>query len=411
VQQLLHPLCLTLAVAGFLLLLWPPGHLRQDRALAALAGIYGCSALSFLVSLDAVWRLLDEVTGRPSTGILVAFCSVVALLTLQPVVLAYWALPPDQARRRARLCTAAGVAVVLALTLLFFQLTPAGRTTPQGFTANYIHTAAYQAYLTLYVVVYAIGETVLALGCWQATRRTDQVWIARGLRIVGVGALLTLGYSAVRLADVGAALADVRPPSAAVENFAWLCADGGTTLTLAGFFVPTMAVHVIPRIRGWVRANNDYRNLATLWEALHHAVPTVALQPARTTVTHRIRLWNTGWHLYRRAVEIRDGQCALEHHLEESVRTAAEQRHRAAGLTGTELAAAVTAEQLRAALVAHRRGETPETPTEYADAGTREDVRTPQDDIRALLLVAAHFQTPFTEQESATHGSDASVRP
>ncbi|MDF3290582.1 MAB_1171c family putative transporter [Streptomyces silvisoli] len=410
-QQFLHPLCLTLAIAGFLLLLWPPRYLRQDLALAALVGVYGFSALSFLVSLEPVWRVLDEVTGRPSTGILVAFSSVVALLALQPVVLAYWALPPDKARNRARLCTGAGAVVILALTLLFFQLTPAGRTTPQGFTANYIHTAAYRTYLTLYVVVYAIGETVLAVGCWQAARRTGQVWIARGLRIVGVGALLTLGYSAVRLADVGAALAHVSPPPAAIENFAWLCADGGTTLTLVGFFVPIMAVHVVPHVRTWARANSDYQSLAPLWEALHHAVPTVALQPARTAVTARVRLWNTSWHLYRRAVEIRDAQCALESHLEESVRDEAERRHRAAGLTGTELTSAVTADQLRAALVAYRSEKSPKAPTEYADAGTREEVCTPQDDVRALLRIAAHFETPFTEQESATHGSDASVRP
>ncbi len=410
-QQFLHPLCLTLAVAGFLLLLWPPRHVRQDRALAALVGVYGFSAVSFLVSLDPVWKVLDQVTGRPSTGILAAFGSVVALLALQPVVLAYWALPADRARGRARLCLAAGAVVIAALALLFFQLTPVGRTTPQGFTANYIHTAAYQAYLTLYVVVYAVGESVLTVGCWQAARRTGQVWIARGLHVVGVGALLTLGYSAVRLADVGSALVHVRPPSAAIENLAWVCADGGTTLSLVGFFVPTMAVHVVPNVRTWARANSDYQSLAPLWEALHRAVPTLALQPARTTVTARVRLWNTSWHLYRRAVEIRDGQCALESHLEESVRSAAEQRHRAAGLTGTELTSAVTADQLRAALVAHRREQSPQTPTEYADAGTREDVRTPQDDVRALLRIAAHFEAPPTEEESAPHGSDATVRP
>jgi hypothetical protein len=83
------------------------------------------------------------------------------------------------------------------------------------------------------------------------------------------------------------------------------------------------------------------------------------------------------------------------------VRSAAEQHHRATGLTGTELASAVTADQLRAALLAHNRSQSPQTPTGYADASARENVLTPDDGIRALLLIAAHFDTPFTKQEAA----------
>jgi len=55
-------------------------------------------------------------------------------------------------------------------------------------------------------------------------------------------------------------------------------------------------------------------------------------------------------------------------------------RHRAAGLTGAEL-------------TAYRRGETLQDPAEYADAATREDLRTPDDDVRALVRIAAHFTT------------------
>ncbi|WP_425576268.1 DUF6545 domain-containing protein [Streptomyces glaucosporus] len=58
-----------------------------------------------------------------------------------------------------------------------------------------------------------------------------------------------------------------------------------------------------------------------------------------------------------------------------------------------ELAAAVTADQLRAALAAHRSGETPQDPAGYADTTAREELRTPDDDVRALLRIAAHFTT------------------
>ncbi|MCB5910843.1 MAB_1171c family putative transporter [Streptomyces pinistramenti] len=399
-QQLLHPLCAALAMTGFLLLLRSPRRLRQDPALAALACVYGFCALSFLVSIAPVWTLLGDATGRPAIGILAAFATVVAQVSHQPVVLAHWVLPPERARQRARLCRGAGAAVILALTVLFLQLPRTGRTTPQGITAAYLHNGTYQAYLALYVLVYCAGQAVLALGCRTAARRTDQAWIARGLRIVGAGAVLTFGYSAIRLAGVGAALSGLSRPSPAVESFAWLCADGGNALVLTGFFLPTVAVHVVPHVRAGIRAHRDYRSLAPLWEAVHRALPTIALQPARTPAASRLRLWDTTWHLYRRTVEIRDGQWALRHRLEESVRSASERRHRAAGLDGAELACAVTADQLRAALTAHRHDVAPQTPAEYADAGTREDVRTPDDDVRALLRIAAHFTPAPAEQET-----------
>ncbi|MEU6484882.1 MAB_1171c family putative transporter [Streptomyces sp. NPDC046887] len=402
-QQLLHPVSAILASAGFLLLLWPPRHLRKDRSLAALAGVYGFCALSFLVSLEPVWVLLGDSTGLPAIGILAAFTTVTVQVSLQPVALAYWVLPPGKAAQRARLCLGAGAVAVLGLVVLFLQLPSSGRTTPQTITAQYIHFGAYQAYLSLYIVTYTVGQTALAVGCWTAARRTDQAWVARGLRLVGAGAVLTLGYSAIRLAGIATRLFDQHPLPPAVEGLAWICADGGNTLVLIGFFIPTLAVHVVPRVRAWTRAQRDYRRLASLWEAVHRTVPGVALQPARTVA--RLYVWDPAWHLYRRTVEIRDGQWALRHHLDESVRSSAERHHRAAGLTGAELASAVTADQLRAALGAYRRDEPPRTPAEYADAGTRELVRTPDDDVRELLRIAAHYDTSPTRQEVATPGS------
>jgi hypothetical protein len=399
VQQLLHPICLALAIIGFFLLLWPPGRLLQDRALTALVGAYACSALSFLVSLEPVWRVMDTVTGRASSGILFAFAAVVTMLALHLVTLVYWDLPPDRARRRARWSLAAGVAVVTTLAVLFFQLTPAGASTPQGFTANYLHDGFYQAYLTLYIVVYTCGEVALAIGCWRTARRTGQAWIARGLRVVAAGMVLTFGYSAVRLAAVGTALFGLPALPPAAEDFAWLCADGGSLLALAGWLIPTVAVHTVPHLQASLRAYRGYLALAPLWEALHQAVPTIALQPG-AALTTPLRLLRPRWHLYRRTVEIRDGQWALREFLEESVRRASDARHQAAGLAGADLSAAVTADQLRAALDAHRRGLAPQERAEYADADTRETLRTPDDDVRALLRIAAHFTTE-PEQEPA----------
>ncbi|GAA2273930.1 MULTISPECIES: MAB_1171c family putative transporter [Kitasatospora] len=401
-QQLLHPLCLTLAVTGFLVLLWPPRYLRRDRALTALVGVYGLSALSFLVSIDPVWGLLGDATGNPSIGILAAFGTVTAQVTLQIVVLADWVLPHEKARSRTRLCLAAGAAVIAALVVLFLLLPASGRISPQAFTARYIHVGVYQTFLTLYIGAYTIGQGILAVVCWRRAGGTRGTWIARGLRIVGAGALLTFGYSTIRLVDVAAAVFGFTPLSRSAERFAWLCADGGSTLVLMGFLIPTLAIHIVPRARAWGRAYRDHQRLAPLWHAVYEALPTIALHTHRAASAHGPSLWGATWHLYRRAVEIRDGQWALRHHLDESVRRAAEARYAATGLRGAELAAAVTADQLRGALTAYHRNESPKTPTEYADAGIRDDVRTPNDDVRALLRIAAHFEAVSEHEDAAT---------
>ncbi|MDH6120862.1 hypothetical protein ABH930_004985 [Kitasatospora sp. GAS204A] len=399
-QQFLHPVCLTLAVTGFLILLCPPRHLGRDRALTALVGMYGLSGFSFLVSLDPVWAFLGRTTGNPAIGILASFGIVTALETLELIVLAHWVLPPEKARRTVRLCLAAGAAVIAALATLFLLLPVTGAVSPQAFTAKYIHSGIYQAFLTLYIGAYAIGEGIAAVVCWRRAGGTGEPWIARGLRVVGAGALLTFGYSAVRLVDVATAVFGLPHASAQAENFAWLCADGGTTLQLTGFFIPTLAVHAVPRARAWASAYRNYQRLAPLWHRVHDALPTIALQTSRHASADRPPVWGATWHLYRRTVEIRDGQWALRHHLDASVRHAAETRHTSAGLRGAELAAAVTADQLRGALTAYHRNESPKAPTAYADAGDRDEVRTPDDDVRALLRIAAHFATAAAHEDA-----------
>lgn len=391
-MQQLHPLCLALTTVGFVLLLWPPHRLRPDPALAALCATWGLSALSFAVSLEPVWKALDAALGRPSTGAQFAFGSVVALMACQLITLAYWSLSREAARARARVSLAAATVLIATLTVLFFELTPRS-STPQDFTSAYVHTGVYQAYLTLYNLAYTVGEILLAMGCLAAARRTGQVWVARGLRLAAFGAVLTLGYSGVRLAAVALAVLDDRRLPAAAESAAWICADGGTTLVLTGWFVPTLAHVVAPQVGAWARAHRDFRRLGPLWSDLCAAVPTIALAPARTAAAETLRLRGIGWHLYRRVTEIRDGQWALRHYVDASVRQQAEERRQAAGLEGHELAAAVTADQIRHALRAftHHQSAERRTLTEYADAPFREATRTPDDEVTALLRIADHY--------------------
>lgn len=408
-QQLLHPICLGLAIAGLLVLVSSPRRLRSDPSLAALAAAFACSMVSFIVSLEPVWHVLDSVLGRPSTGILFAYSAVITLLACQIVVLAYWGQTPQDARRSAQRSLLTGAVIITALVILFFSLTPVS-STPQDVTAAYAHTPAYQAYMLVYVGAYAAGELLLGWACLAVARRDGQPrWVSVGLRIVAVGALLTLGFSIERLAAILAAMNGATLPPVA-ESIAWLFADIGTFLNLGGWFVPALGVHALPWARAWVRAPRDHRRLEELWSAMSHALPHLSFEaapeaPSETSaLRHRLswRLYGRRkeiltWHLHRRSVEIRDGQWTLRHYLEPEVRQESEQRHRAAGLSGRRLAHAVTADQIHAALLAFERGEEAPEPAEYADKIVRADVRTPDQDVRALTDIAAYFTAPAQE--------------
>jgi hypothetical protein len=387
VKDSLHPAALAVALCALAVLLPGVRRFRRDPALAALTGVVVLSAVSFAVSTSAVWTRLDRASGTPDISALVAHLCVVGLIVCQQVVLALWG-PPQEARRAAVVPAAAGAAVAVTLAVLF-TLLPRASSHPVDFTAYYDHSPVYRVYLTVYTIAYTLGGTSVARACWRHARRTDQVWVARGLYMVMAGSVATLGYSGVRIGGVAAVA--LGTDLSGWEPTAWLCGDVGTILTLAGWALPTVA-DALAELRTRLREHAHYRRLRPLWSAMHRLIPAIALDPARNAATDRLRLRDIGWHLDRRAVEIRDGQRALRHHLCPAVRQSAETRHQAAGLTGPELAAAVTAEQIRHAISAMSCRQAPHpAPTDYAE--TYPVTATPTDEVHALLRIAAHFTT------------------
>ncbi|MFM9372843.1 MAB_1171c family putative transporter [Streptomyces sp. Da 82-17] len=391
VKDLLHPLGLLLAGSGFLLLLRDLRRDRRDRALVALSVAYLASALSYAISLTPVWVRVDAFFGVTNIAVPLAQSCVIGVLVAQAVVLVHWALPESEARRarrRTRLLVAAGAAVVAALGVLFTLLTPAEQR-PADFTLYYVHDPYYQAYLTLYITTYTVAEIALAVGCARLARKANSPWIARGLRTISVGAVITLGYSAIRIGSVlGAYFGfDVRE----LEPYAWICGDIGAAVTQVGYFLPTVAARAAEG-RVWVRDHLAYRRLGPLWAELHRAVPSIGLLEPPRQLTEVLRLRGVGFHVYRRTVEIRDAQIELRPYLDPAVREQAELRRAAEGLTDPDLAAAVTADQLRDALVRQRDDARVDDPAGWADA--RLPSRTADEETRLLLRVAARFSPP-----------------
>ncbi|MGY4936202.1 MAB_1171c family putative transporter, partial [Streptomyces sp. 900116325] len=149
-KDILHPLCLAIAAAGFLLLLRDLRKGRRDHALVALALTYFFSALSYAGSLTVVWVRIDSTIGITNIAVPLSMSCVVLVFALQATVLAYWTKTPAAAARRTQFLFAIAITVIVGLFVLFALLTPATQR-PVDFSMYYAHDPAFQAYLLLYM--------------------------------------------------------------------------------------------------------------------------------------------------------------------------------------------------------------------------------------------------------------------
>ncbi|MFG2617115.1 MAB_1171c family putative transporter [Streptomyces sp. NPDC048507] len=394
-KDILHPLCLAIAGTGFLILLRDLLKGRRDPALVALAFTYGFSAISYAVSLTPVWVHVDGALGVPNIVVPIAQGCVIVVFALQATVLAHWAKPPAEARRRSRLLLVAAAGVIAAMALLFVLLTPA-TTRPTDFSLYYAHDPFFQAYVLLYFGTYSAAEVYLARSCWTYARSATNRSIAFSLRLVTIGAVITLGYSGIRIAAVVGAETGFGVDG--LGGFAWACGDIGATLTQIGYLIPTLARRTAGAL-DWSTAHLRHRRLAPLWSALDRADPGITLRRPARQGRDLLRGRSAHFPLLRRRVEIRQGQKLMRRYLDPAARDRAEELRRAEGLTGAALVAAVTADQIAAALVRHRADEPVAVPAEYADAEL--ELATTEDELLHLQRVASYFTPPTPERRDA----------
>ncbi|MFJ9416640.1 MAB_1171c family putative transporter [Streptomyces sp. NPDC101227] len=387
----LHPICLAIATLGFMLLLRDLKN-SKDRALVLLSLVFLSSALSYIIALPPVWAQIDGVFGVANISVPLAQSCVMLVLIFQTAVVAYWSFPPAKARLCAKLFGAVGAATILGLFVTFSQIPP------DDFAHFAVRDPFYKAYLGIYICAYTTAQTYLAVKCWQQSRRSPNAWVSASLRIIAVGAVITIGQSIIRAADL---LADAFGSSAdSWLAIAWLCGDAGALLTLLGYFLPTL-VDRARGVYGWANDHYVYKRLGPLWEALYAATPSIAALPAESQATALLRLRPVSFSLYRRVTEIRDGMIELRPYLDAETREEAEHRHNARGLHDPDLAAAVVAEQIRAALVSHSQRWTAIEPAEYADARVR--TSTTDEDKKLLLRIARYFTPPMTQPAVTPH--------
>ncbi|MFF0754442.1 MAB_1171c family putative transporter [Streptomyces sp. NPDC004267] len=383
-----------IASTGFLLLLRDLILDRRDPALRALVWVFLASALSYAVSITWVWVRIDGFFGVPNIVVPIAQSLVILVLALQSGVLAYWSRPQAAARRRALRLLIAAAVVISGMVVLFMLLTPA-TTRPTDFANYYAHDPAYKAYVLLYFGTYSAAEIYLARSCLKYARTAAAPSIAVGLRLIAIGATITLGYSSIRIAGIGL---DVRH----LNEFAWACGDIGATLTQIGYFTPVIAARTAPLL-AFVREHYAYARLGSLWTVMVRFDPSIVLQQPTSQWQHLRERKSIHYELIRRRAEIRDAQIALRPYLSEDARRNAEARRRRFWRSSRALAAAVTADQIAHALVRHAQGKPVAEPAEYADSALVLD--TARAEELHLLRVARYFYAPTPQDPTGTSTS------
>jgi hypothetical protein len=299
--------CTIIALAAFLyrVVTWPS---RADPSVGALCVYFFGSFFSFAVGLDAISPYIANLVGYHNVTIILSHGAVIVLTAAQLVVLIYWVSPAEVAKRLARR-TVVVFGIVLAVLVTVFLLTfPMERhgTSATSSLLNMRNTS-FAGYLIAVTLVIAVGQIItlrvsLALG-----RITATPWLRRSMRAVAAGAVLILVYSAMRIAEVLCVQAGV--DISAWNPLQWLAGDLGSLLELLGWTAPGWGP-VLSRVARWVGNYRRYHQLRPLWMALHRATPDIALAQPRSWLAELLFL-DLNYRLYRRVIEILDGQRAL----------------------------------------------------------------------------------------------------
>jgi hypothetical protein len=344
----------------------PPTSAARTASTASLATL----GVSFLVQSPAAREVqnvavinLGQLTGNGTT-LIAAYA-----MQLMMVHILY-----DQARaavlgRRWLIPLALALA---GLTAFFFATpTTAGEFTSPDAPAGVI------AYYLVYTGYLAVTLTAMILLLRRYAARVGDRWLRVSLRLYAWSCAVGMLYLVGRIGDlvVGRIAPDFAEPGDRYGSLEFLVAALIPALALTLILLAVL-IRVAGRAADHRRAS---RRLRPLWEAVREVRPYAVLPVSRRG--QRLRL-------YRRVVEIQDGQLAAAQRVGEPVLTAIDEAVTAAGLTGERARATRDAAVLAAGLAVlraggpMRTGTAPRPPDDEPDLGAV---------VRRLEQVSAEF--------------------
>jgi hypothetical protein len=360
-------------------------HGPRNPGLLILCVNFALLGGAFTVSIPEVSADLDALLGIPNVAAFLVHMSVVLYSFTVQLMLLFWAHPPARAWARARRRLPVLVFVLGAMATLFVVAGSAERY--RDFLLDNAGRPVLTTYILFYVTTLTVALVVTAHMSWQYAKIAGRPWLRRGLRLNAVGSVIGLGYCAARAADVAGAWLGAN--AAAWEFLVPVCAGTGALLIACGLTLPAWGPRLSVLGRG-IREYRAYQRLHPLWMALYRAAPSIALHPPASRLADRLVVRDLDLRLYRRVIEIHDGRLALRPWLDRDAEATAEQRGRAAGLTGDDLRAAVEAGTLAAALRAKDAGRPTASATGTGmDGHGRNDLPS---EVARLVQVATAFR-------------------
>jgi ABC-type multidrug transport system fused ATPase/permease subunit len=334
-------------IAGYRVLLRARG--RRKPTEIPLIVITIALGLAFVFLAPATQALESALV--PSLGRLLSnVCALVAAFGWLHLML-YISHPAEQVRAKMRTRLITLLLAVVLMAVMFFASSP-----PTGigiFTGLYrsqptlaVYTLAYTGYLGSTMVDLAI----LALRSVRGAR----AWLRVGMILIAAGSLVAISFLIEKVIGVVSELAtgSTAEPycSSAFATVGCTFAVGMPALAVLlmtlGATLPTLAPRLEHLLRGLLD-RRSLRRLRPLWEALHEALPDIAL------ITPDYPRGEISERLYHRVVAILDGLLALQPYRDPADTREHRDQANAATLTDRRHAAAIEATNIRTAL--HRR--------------------------------------------------------
>ncbi|GGQ79512.1 MAB_1171c family putative transporter [Couchioplanes azureus] len=291
------------ALAGWIAFAYKLNHLRQDwhnPGLRTITAAFGFSALAFTLTVGIVYQPIDAALGVPNLTKLFIHSSMVLFSMLILQMLGYWRHPVRRARRRARVYLVLGLVVVGAMSALILVAPIHDRYTIH-FWKSHAGQTSMLWYLTIFLTALSVALVAIAYRAWRFAAVTRQLpWLRRGLLTTALGAVLSFGYCACRGGFLLLLAAGVRVDP--LVDIAMPFATAGQIVFFTGLTMPSWGP------RTGLDQLAAYRALEPLWSALHRAFPQIALH---SSADGESTVGGVDYRLYRRMVEIWDGQLAL----------------------------------------------------------------------------------------------------
>ncbi|WUI04126.1 hypothetical protein OHR68_20785 [Spirillospora sp. NBC_00431] len=280
----------------------------RDPALVAICVYFFFSALSFFLGLEPIWPHLAGAFGYENITTIFVHCSVLVLTAAQLAALLFWSNPPEVARVKVRRLVLASILLLILLIALFVNALPSERRTAQTVSLLNMDNPKYVVYLYFYLILVAAGQAITVGQSLKFAAIAGHAWLRRGMRFVTVGAILILVYCAMRCVEIiGVRRGIDMEPWDPVQ---WLAGDTGSFLELIGWTIPAWGMRLSATKR-WTSNLLAYHRLWPLWLALFTATPTIAQDSPGSRISDLVRLGGLERRLYRRVIEILDGQLAL----------------------------------------------------------------------------------------------------